>query len=736
MKPSIQTLGQILYSPSQYVIPVFQRNYRWDTPQWAQLWESLIEIQRPEKRTNHFMGFLVFLPGLAQPGQYTTFHLIDGQQRLTTSCILLAAIRNVARRTNQAALGKEIHEYYLVHPLKRGEAQYRLLPKERDHESYISLITGQGQPAGRMAGALNYFEEQLSIYVADSPERLRQMFDTVCQRLEFMCATLEAENAYNIFKSLNSTGVPLGASDLIRNFVFMHIPPDEVDEFDRELWGPLENRFEKSNGMLDEERFSRFFRDFLMSSGRYVAPKDTFPAFEDRYIATNFSPKALAQALTVSAQHYKIISGQEQDQDPKVTQALIGLNRLESSTTYPILLALFDQRELETITSDQLANAINMLSGFILRRFICGESSRGYGQMFVRALPKESSDPVKALEIYLLNRGWPDDRRFIPAFKDFPLYLRGYAREVLETLELSSGHKEPADLMNTQVEHILPQMLTATWREMLGADYERIHTDWLHRPGNLTLSAYNPELWNHSFEKKRETYCKSHIDLTLELAKHERWTIVEIQERGHSLAENAAKIWVGPKVQTEVEEVETEKVDMNPNPRQLTGLQQLQLEYWQLFRDHVAKESKIIKARKAFPQQWTSAAIGSSQYSLVASMRGSDGYMSVELEISGPDAKSHFHLLHEQREEIERTVGETLNWYELPTKISSYVTIGRHDSPIKERERWPDQHKWLLEHMERFHRAFAERIKQIDSSPKRSGAMPTTADPASPPTPP
>src|SRR4051812_26909144 len=113
VKPSIQTFGQILYSPSQYVIPVFQRNYRWEESQWAKLWESLQEIQEPEKRGNHFMGFLVFVPGLAQPGHHTTFHLIDGQQRLTTLSILLAAIRNVARDSKQDELAEEIHQYYL-----------------------------------------------------------------------------------------------------------------------------------------------------------------------------------------------------------------------------------------------------------------------------------------------------------------------------------------------------------------------------------------------------------------------------------------------------------------------------------------------------------------------------------------------------------------------------------------------------------------------------------------------
>jgi len=236
--------------------------------------ESLIEIQAPDKSGNHFMGFLVFVPGLPQPGQHTQFHLIDGQQRLATSSILLAAIRNIARQVGQQELADEIHEDYLIHPRKKGEQRYRLLPKERDYDSYLALVTEHGKPTGLMAGALSYFEGKLGSHSDGAPDRLRQVFDTVCQRFEFMCATLETENAYNIFKSLNSTGVPLGPADLIRNFVFMHVSPEDQDEFDRELWAPLENRFARPDGTLDEERFSRFFRDYLMSKPDtgYVPP--------------------------------------------------------------------------------------------------------------------------------------------------------------------------------------------------------------------------------------------------------------------------------------------------------------------------------------------------------------------------------------------------------------------------------------------------------------------------------
>lgn len=104
-------------------------------------------------------------------------------------------------------------------------------------------------------------------------------------------------------KSLNSTGIPLGAADLIRNFVFMHVLPDDQDEFDRDWWAPLEAHFSNEDGLLDESRISGFLRDFLMADGRYVSPKEAFSAFESRYEAAAFSPPELTKGLVASAGH-------------------------------------------------------------------------------------------------------------------------------------------------------------------------------------------------------------------------------------------------------------------------------------------------------------------------------------------------------------------------------------------------------------------------------------------------
>lgn len=574
MKPSIQTLGQILYSPSQYIIPVFQRNYRWQEPQWQKLWESLLEIRNPEKKGNHFMGFLVFVPGLPEPGKTTTFHLIDGQQRVTTASILLAALRNVARRSGQADLADEIHEDYLVHSRKKGDDHYRLLPKERDYASYVAVVSERGEPTGRVAEALAFFESKLEGVAESDPDGLRSLFDTVAQRFEFMFATLESENAYNIFKSLNSTGVPLGPADLIRNFVFMHVPPDDHDDFDREMWAPLEARFARPDGSLDEERFSKFFRDFLMKGGRYVRAQDTFADFEARYEATGFSPTELAASLARAAQYHAIINGDAVDADPAVNAALAGLRVLDSSTTYPLLLALFERRAAGRIDSASLARSLDMIRGFIVRRFVCNETSRPYARIFVQAAGKDGESPDEALREFLLERGWPDDRRFERAFAEFPLYGRAYAREIVVALERARRHKEPADLTSAQVEHIMPQTLSDGWRQDLGPEADRVHADWLHRPGNLTLSAYNQELWNHRFSVKREQYAESNIVLTRELAELDRWTEAEIAVRSRELAVEAARIWIGPKEQYERPAAERH------GSRIETNLHELRVRFW------------------------------------------------------------------------------------------------------------------------------------------------------------
>jgi hypothetical protein len=701
MKPSIQTLGQILYAQSQYVIPVFQRSYRWERPQWEKLWASLIEIRRPEKTGNHFMGFLVFVPGHAQPGKLTRFHLIDGQQRLTTCSILLAALRNTARRAGDTALADEVHEDFLVHPRRKGEERYRLLPKEADFHHYAEMLEG-GESAGRIGEALEFFEQQ-SATLAEETGGLRSMFDLVCQRLEFMYATLETENAYNIFKSLNSTGVPLGQSDLIRNFVFMHVAPDDQDAFEKSRWRALEARFTGAGGRLDEDAFSGFFRNYLMSDGRYVQPNETFATFEARFEATRFSPDALADSLLQAARDYAVITGAEADTDPAVTAALAGLNVLESSTTWPLLLALFRLRREGRLDSAGLARCVAMLRGFILRRFVCGDSSRGYGQMFVRALARDLSDPVATLENYLLERGWPDDRRFVDAFVLFPLYRRGYAREVLEALERARGHKEQADLSKVQIEHVMPQTLTPAWEAELGADAARVHAEWLHRPGNLTLSAYNQEMSNQPFAVKRKRFDASNVVLTRQLGKRERWSEDVIRERGTQLAEAAVALWTGPSEPYVAVARPGRTGDMAP-------AESVRLQFWSGLADHLAERHPDLPSFE--PRRFSTIRLNSGVRHIGFDLRVQvrPGGVFIDVYFWRTASFPVWERLRADPAEIERAIGDKWLFDRSPKIDRGWMTVGVA-ADLDNESSWPQLHAWFGERLEQLYREVAPRLR-------------------------
>lgn len=551
------SLFKFLAGPSRYIIPLFQRGYRWGHNEWDVLWRDLTQIGSEPEGNHHFMGFLV-MESEAKPGIIPCYYLVDGQQRLSTTSILLAAIRNTAERNGHGTFAQKVNEQFLIHPLESGDARYRLFPKDRDRSDYKALIDGGNQkPQGAMADALDFFAGKTQEHTGGNAEKLESFCNVVAHRLQFVSAVLpNTQNAYEVFKGLNSKSVGLVESDHIRNFMFMNTPQYRQEEFDRDGWAPLEDAFASAPGdalsKKEEKIFSRFFRHFLMV-GKYVSPDDISVVFEERFAEkckAEASVWAVARDLKESVRHYTIIMSWDNDESAEVTQSLKGLNELDSSTTYPLLLALFAQRAKGDITDEQLSKCIEMLRGFIFRRYICRYNGRGYGRRFSGAndLLAGNESPVVALRDFLIDYGWPSDEKFQLAFEQFPFYENGYAKEMLAGIERARKHREPANLDASQIEHVMPQTLTDQWREMLGADAESIHDKWLHMPGNLTLTGYNPQLHNDTFEAKCKIYEKSHYVITEEIPqKSTNWGEEQIRQRGRQFAKDAVRVWIGPK---------------------------------------------------------------------------------------------------------------------------------------------------------------------------------------------
>ena len=331
--------------------------------------------------------------------------------------------------------------------------------------------------------------------------------------------------------------------------------------------------------------------------------------------------------------------------------------------------------------------AIQMLRGFILRRFICGESSRGYGQMFARALAKDDGKPVDTLETYLLKRGWPDDHQFETAFTTFPLYQRGYTRQVLETLEHSRGHKEPADLAAAQVEHVMPQTLSESWREMLGPQAERVHADCLHRPGNLTLSAYNQELWNHQFSKKCERYAESNIVLTRELSDYKQWGQDEIQRRGSQLAKEAALIWIGPKDPIpRADETDSEET---------VGRRELRLQFWSALSDILAADYPQIPpfdARAGWVLRLTS---GIRHIGFKVRMGLRQKVVGIDIWFWRAASFPVWERIRQAPASYDTIVGASWGFEPINGRDRARMFLDRGADNLRDESTWPQHHKWF-----------------------------------------
>jgi uncharacterized protein with ParB-like and HNH nuclease domain len=701
MQSSNLKLGQILKSPaqSQYAIPVFQRHYSWDTPQWEKLWEDIARAVE-EGKLWHFMGFLVVVPDQPQPGQPLVYYVIDGQQRLTTLSLLLIALRNLAKVEGEVEIAKEIDSFYLIHSDEKSNLRYRLLPRGQDQSHYLELIDEKKRTDNSMHRAVEFFSNKLKELLDESGLSVLSDFkNTIVQRLEFICATVEkSDNPYNIFKSLNATGLALSPADLIRNFMFMHVPAGQQDHFYHEHWVTLEKHFYDVKEKLNTQQFTDFLRDYLMSEGTYIAPKALFATFEDTYAGQEFNPSKLVDKLIERANDYLLILGHKHHTSADIEKALDALRSIKNSTINPLLLKLLNLNKRGYLNNTSTAQALDVIVSFIVRRFVCGEPSKSYNKLFVMACKSVSSDGnISGLEEYLYNHGFPDTERFVTAFINLQLYGSSYARFVLVELERSFGHKEMASLSKAQIEHIMPQTLTPKWCEELGVDCERVHSTWLHTPGNLTLSAYNPELSNRPFQEKRVEYQKSNIVLTKELCAAESWDEEQIRSRGEQLGRQAAELWPLPVVM------------------QSNSQKQKHIQFWGSFWEYLAENKSFLyssRRKLTLDKHWLWFKVGRNNIFLNPWVDLRLGQIGVDITMQGAGYKEHFEKLMEHRTTIEREIAEELQWLrnESPSRCVVRFTT---NIDLQETLKWEESFDWLQRYSQSFHSAFKPHISAL-----------------------
>lgn len=556
MKAIDRPLPHILNGASQFVIPVFQRDYTWRAEiQCAQLWRDIIRASRSGVEQGHFLGSIVYIPTGDNSAGFTQWLLIDGQQRLTTITLLMAALRDHIEESGWKGdendpTAKRIDAYFLRNVQEEGSRALKLILRRHDQETLAAILSKLPRPenaSDSITENYDYFREQLT---GTNPAELYRGIG----RLLIVDVSLDRllDDPQLIFESLNSTGVDLSQSDLIRNFILMRLPEKEQTALYETYWSKIEALFRGSEGIFDA-----FARDYVAlmskatkqekSSEIYYAFRNYFPELKQRL----GSLEACLIHMLRFAQYYAAFALGRGGPGNRARQ----LARLRQLVDVPSLLImqLFECRDhLNSLTEDEFVEAISLVESYVLRRAICGYQTRGYWQIFANlAFSTGVTDGLTTLKVALArlrdSYRFPTDQEFIRALKENDLYGLRVCRHLLEGLE-NHGSKELTDTTTYSIEHILPQndRLRAEWRKMLGGDWKDTQKTWVHRLGNLTLTGYNSKYSDRPFEEKKTItggFTESSVRLNKFVREQLSWTATEIEARTKQLASRASKIW-------------------------------------------------------------------------------------------------------------------------------------------------------------------------------------------------
>ena len=456
MRASETRLRALLEGQQHYVIPLFQRPYSWRRNDWETLWNDIIETYRFKPAGGHFLGSIVSksLPGTAEG--VSPFIVIDGQQRLTTLSIVIAALRDKISE-NDSAAGERIADLCLINKYAKGEYRYKIRPTQADRSTYFAVIDGHYNSAEQeapnlLSQAYDFFFNALGKSADEEEDEsidLVRLERLLLDEVEVVSITLEDDdNEYRIFESLNWKGAPLSQADLLRNYFFMRIQPDQQQRLYDSVWLPMQ-------AMLDSKALADFFRYQYMSTGQFVREKDIYLKWRgdlDRLEPNDLAAKMIE--LAGYAQYYKRLIEPEAEPDPAVRERLERLNRWGGQTMYPFVLWLYEGAGGRSVDSTGLSIILRLIESYLVRRLFCGIPTQGSNRFFMELATRIPDGNIveavrQALSQPTGSRRWPKDREFRAGLVSYELYEGSRAEQrrlVIETFEQDYEHKEPAEL--------------------------------------------------------------------------------------------------------------------------------------------------------------------------------------------------------------------------------------------------------------------------------------------------
>lgn len=558
----------------QYEIPFFQRAYVWKEDQWAPLYEHItaeVEAFKSGTRSEHFVGTIITKQLPQVSFAVSPLQLVDGQQRLTTTAILLKALADTCSGDLPNLRSSLLN--YLCFKDTQGATHFRIKHSRADTPFFDKVMKAESPDDvtpedNRIIEAYRFFVGQFAP-LSDADRELYA--NVILQRLPLIAMFLgENDDEQEIFDTINSLGVRLSVAELLKNYIFRDdaLKPEYVqlwssefedDDDDLKFWTR-----EKTAGRVKRTNHELLlYTVLIIETGKEVRMDKLFAEYKGYMKPMDTAAKrAFLERLKAHAETYRQFPGYEDLNEIAFGElekrAFHVIEYLETTTVYPLLLFLYDRI---ADVPDRL-RALSLIENYLVRRLVSKLTSKNYNRLFIQIMQDLKSKPAvdaEALESVLLSytddsSRFPTDQEFQKGFRSAYLYNK-YAQEVLFIIALSHLNPRLTDRhrLSTEsysVEHMMPKEWREHWKVTGMTEEQKADRDWtLKTMGNLTLvtGSMNSTLRNSAWSKKRKKLREhSSLKVTVDYLDLENWDEGTIAGRADDLAIKAKEVWPMP----------------------------------------------------------------------------------------------------------------------------------------------------------------------------------------------